>query len=62
MRTVRTTGLLRKGYPSASRLRNAAVAVPARLLGCRAAVVGGVGGVGDFSEPRVVVEPREEVR
>jgi hypothetical protein len=46
MRTDRTTELLRKGYPSLSRLRNAAVAVPARQLGRRVAVL----------------EAREEVR
>jgi len=46
MRTDRPTGLLRKGNPSAFQLRNAAVAVPARVLGRGVAVL----------------EPREEVR
>ncbi len=49
----RTTELLREGYPWASWLRNDAVAVPARLLGRRAAVVGGAGGVRRFYDPRL---------
>jgi hypothetical protein len=46
MHTDHTTGLLRKGYPSASRFCNRVVAVPARQLG----------------RSGVVLESREEVR
>ncbi|SDQ47573.1 cytochrome P450 [Quadrisphaera sp. DSM 44207] len=48
MRTDRTLGLLRQGYPWAGRLRAGRVAVPARVFGRSAAVVGGAEGVRRF--------------
>jgi fatty-acid peroxygenase len=53
MRTDRTIELLRQGYPWAGRLRAGAAAVPTRLLGRRAAVVGGPAGVRRFYDPRL---------
>jgi fatty-acid peroxygenase len=53
MRGDRTIELIRQGYPWAARLRDGAVAVPARLLGRRAAVVGGPEGVRRFYDPRL---------
>ena len=49
----RTFELMRKGYPWASRLRAGAVAVPARVMGRRAVVVGGAAGVRRFYDPRL---------
>ncbi|WP_219420062.1 cytochrome P450 [Pseudonocardia nigra] len=49
----RTLELIRQGYPWAARLRRGAVAVPTRLLGRRAAVVGGPEGVRRFYDPRL---------
>ena len=51
MRTDRTIELLRQGYPWAGRLRDGAAAVPTRLLGRRAVVVGGPAGVRRFYDP-----------
>jgi fatty-acid peroxygenase len=48
-----TLNLVRQGYPWASRLRAGAVAVPTRLLGRRAVVVGGPEGVRRFYDPRL---------
>ena len=53
MRGDRTIELIRQGYPWAARLRDGAVAVPTRLLGRRAAVVGGPEGVRRFYDPRL---------
>ncbi len=53
MRTDRTIELLRQGYPWAGRLRAGAAAVPIRLLGRRAAVVGGPAGVRRIYDPRL---------
>ena len=47
MRADRTIELIRQGYPWAAQLRDGAVAVPTRLLGRRAAVVGGPEGSAD---------------
>src|SRR4051794_8656769 len=49
----RTAQLIRTGYPWAARLRRGAVAVPTRLLGRRAVVVGGPEGVRRFYDPRL---------
>jgi fatty-acid peroxygenase len=49
----RSIQLIRQGYPWASRLRRGAVAVPTRLLGRRAVVVGGPAGVRRFYDPRL---------
>src|SRR3954449_3544376 len=53
MRADRTIELIRQGYPWAGRLRDGAVAVPTRLLGRSAAVVGGPEGVRRFYDPRL---------
>jgi fatty-acid peroxygenase len=53
MDTDRTIELLRQGYRWAGQLRDGRVAVPARLLGRRAAVVGGAAGVRRFYDPRL---------
>ena len=49
----RTIDLVRQGYPWAQRLRRGATAVPTRLLGRRAVVVGGPDGVRRFYDPRL---------
>ncbi len=49
----RTVELIRTGYPWAARLRRGAAAVPTRLLGRRAVVVGGPEGVRRFYDPRL---------
>jgi fatty-acid peroxygenase len=49
----RTLQLVRTGYPWGSRLRAGAVAVPVRLLGRPAALVGGPQGVRRFYDPRL---------
>src|SRR3954449_13014706 len=49
----RTIELIRTGYPWAARLRHGAAAVPPRLLGRRAVVVGGTEGVRRFYDPRL---------
>jgi fatty-acid peroxygenase len=49
----RTLQLVRTGYPWGARLRAGAVAVPVRLLGRRAALVGGPEGVRRFYDPRL---------
>jgi fatty-acid peroxygenase len=48
-----TLHLLRQGYPWGARLRDGSVAVPTRLLGRRAVVVGGPEGVRRFYDPRL---------
>jgi fatty-acid peroxygenase len=53
MRIDRTLEMVRQGYPWAHRLRGAAVAVPTRLLGRKAVVVGGAAGVRRFYDPRL---------
>ena len=53
MRIDRTAERIREGYPWAARLRGSADAVPARVLGRRAAVVGGPAGVRRFYDPRL---------
>ena len=45
--------MLRDGYPWAGRLRDGTAAVPARVLGRRAAVVGRPAGVRRFYDPRL---------
>lgn len=47
----RSVELVRQGYQWAQRLRDGATAVPTRLLGRRAAVVGGPDGVRRFYDP-----------
>jgi fatty-acid peroxygenase len=49
----RTIDLLHQGYPWGARLRQGAAAVPTRLLGRRAVVVGGPEGVRRFYDPRL---------
>ncbi|WP_219418288.1 cytochrome P450 [Pseudonocardia nigra] len=49
----RTLQLIRDGYPWAPRLRSGAAAVPIRLMGRRAALVGGPEGVRRFYDPRL---------
>ena len=51
--TDRTLDLVRTGYPWGARMRNGAAAVPSRVLGRRAAVVGGPEGVRRFYDPRL---------
>lgn len=46
-------GLIRQGYPWASRVRGGAVAAPTRFLGRRSVVVGGPEGVRRFYDPRL---------
>ncbi|EHR49873.1 cytochrome P450 [Saccharomonospora marina XMU15] len=53
MRTDRSLELLREGYPWGRRLRGTAAAVPSRLLGRAAVVVGGPDGVRRFYDPRL---------
>jgi fatty-acid peroxygenase len=49
----RTLDLLREGYPWATRVRAGAAAVPARVLGRRAVIVGGPAGVRRFYDERL---------
>ncbi|HVL85464.1 MAG TPA: cytochrome P450 [Pseudonocardia sp.] len=49
----RTLELVRRGYPWGASIRGGADAVPARVLGRRAAVVGGPAGVRRFYDPRL---------
>jgi fatty-acid peroxygenase len=49
----RTLELVRRGYPWAASLRQGKGAVPTRLLGRRAVVVGGPAGVRRFYDPRL---------
>src|SRR3954468_9077455 len=53
MRIDRTVGLIRTGYPWGERGRQGRAAVPTRLLGRRAVVVGGPEGVRRFYDPRL---------
>jgi fatty-acid peroxygenase len=53
MESDRTVELVREGYLWAPRLRAGTAAVPARLLGRAAAVVGGPDGVHRFYDPRL---------
>lgn len=53
MQRDRTLELIRQGYPWAARLRRGAPAVPTRLLGRPAVVVGGPDGVRRFYDPRL---------
>jgi fatty-acid peroxygenase len=53
VRNDQTLQLVREGYPWAARLRGRAAAVPTRLLGRRAVVVGGPEGVRRFYDPRL---------
>lgn len=51
MAVDRTVDLIRTGYPWGARVRRGRTAVPARVLGRRAAVVGGPEGVRRFYDP-----------
>jgi fatty-acid peroxygenase len=53
MNVDRTLAMIRRGYPWAHQLRRAAGAVPTRLLGGRAVVIGGAAGVRRFYDPRL---------
>src|SRR4051812_24278184 len=53
MERDRTLELIRQGYPWAARLRAGALAMPTRLLGRPAVVVGGAAGVRRFYDPRL---------
>lgn len=53
MTSDRSLELLRQGYPWAGRVRRGRDAVATRLLGSRAAVVGGPAGVRRFYDPRL---------